>query len=143
MTKEKKDKTFLDSLKDTEEKIKKKAMSNALTEMKGYARDVLNLKFKMLKKLEQFGLDEKEIKGIIDWINSLPDVQLSEKDKKDIENEVKEEVVVEKKEAEDFINTLPDFNYYNGAVPMPIGGTTYTNTGTTLTNCSDGSITAT
>lgn len=143
MTKEKKDKTFLDSLKDTEEKIKKKAMANALTEMKGYARDVLNLKFKMLKKLEQFGLDEKEIKGIIDWINSLPDVQLSEKDKKDIENEVKEEVVVEKKEAEDFINTLPDFNYYNGAVPMPIGGTTYTNTGTTLTNCSDGSITAT
>lgn len=147
MSTDKKELTTLDRLKKIEKRTQLKALSNVLSEIKRMARDVLILKEEGLIMLEELGLDKKEIKGIIDWINSLKDIQISEEDRKDIKERAKGKVKQEKKEAEQTIKENPyEFlaNYVTPAAEtenMAFYSTSGTSN-TTLCNASDGSIQA-
>lgn len=79
--------------------------------------------------MEELGVDKKEAKRIIDWINSL--VKVTEKDEKDLREEIREELKEEKKKVEKKLEDSPyifpnnNLNYVDGST------TTFTTAGTT------------
>lgn len=86
----------LDDLKKIEEQKKKKLLVKSLNKLKEKAKEVLTLKEETNVILNSLWLSTKEQKQIIDWINSLDDVQLSDNDKKEIADEIKEDMKEDK-----------------------------------------------
>lgn len=89
-------KSVLDDLKKIEEQKKKKLLIKSLNKLKEKAREVMTIKEETNAILNNLWLSTKEQKQIIDWINSLDDVQLSDDDRKEIAEEMKEEMKEEK-----------------------------------------------
>ena len=89
-------KSVLDDLKKIEEQKKKNLLIKSLNKLKEKAREVMTIKEETNAILNNLWLSTKEQKQIIDWINSLDDVQLSNDDRKEIADEMKEEMKEEK-----------------------------------------------
>ena len=94
----------LDQLKKLEEAKKRQLMAKILTRVKKMSKEIIRAKEMCNFFLEQLSLEEKERKSVIDWINSLSDVQLDTNELKSLKEEVKSELSKGKKEAEDKIN---------------------------------------
>lgn len=98
---------ILDDVKEAEKKIKRAAFLKMIPKLKTMAAEVNILKKKAELMLEEVGLDEKDIKRVIDFINSLPSVELSDKDIKELKEGVKDDVDESKRKAEkDFEKSL-------------------------------------
>jgi len=101
----KEEKTPLGSLKELEEVKKKRLLAKLLTSLKEDSKEVMRLKKSCELSLELAGIDKKESKSIIDWINSL--VELTEEDVKDIKMDLKNEQEENKREIEKKIEEAP------------------------------------
>lgn len=129
-----KDSTF-EKMKGIEEKKNKAQILRILTALKDNARMVQENKEMCNLYLEEVCKDEKEKKQIIDWINSLDDVKLSEDRTKDLREQVKENIKKEKAKIDRQFDETPELIYSNytagtGAISSRTGllsGTTCTN----------------
>ena len=81
--------SFLEELKYIEKDKNREILKKTLQDLKQKAKDIFKLKLETTIWLNQFDLEDCDKKAIIDWINNLPDVKLSEKDKKEIESDIK------------------------------------------------------
>lgn len=95
------DKTPLEQLKQIEKKQKEMLLNKSLKRLKELCKLVLKTKERVNSIMEILGLPEKDAKGIIDWINSLSDVQLSDDDKKEIRTEEIDTMQDKKEEVEE------------------------------------------
>jgi len=100
MAKEIKEPDILDEIKKVEKITKAQLLRKAIKKIKDYAREIVELKEKTQIELEEIGIKDEDIKRVIDFVNSLPDVQLTENDKKDLRDSVKKSVQSEKKDVE-------------------------------------------
>ena len=101
----------LDDVKAAEKKIKRAAFLKLIPKLKEMAKEVNTLKKRAELLLEETGIEEKDRKRVIDFINSLPTVELSESDLKELREGVKEEVHETREKAEkDFDKSLEKFS---------------------------------
>lgn len=115
---------ILDQVKKVEKAIKAKVLIKKIGELKKIAKEVNELKEEMVATLEELGLSDKDIKRVIDFINELPDVKLTDREKKEIretaqadveETKAKEESEVEKMDITKLIglSNMPTGNFVN------------------------------
>ena len=97
---EKKELDILDEVKKVEKITKAQLLRKAIKKIKDYAREIVELKEKTEIELEEIGIKSEDIKRVIDFVNSLPDVQLTDNDKKELRNQVKKSVQSERKGVE-------------------------------------------
>jgi len=116
---EKKEPDILDEVKKIEKITKAQLLRKAVRKIKNYAREILELKEKTLIELEEIDIAKGEIKKVIDFVNSLPDVQLTENDKKELRDEVKKSVKEERSDVEKEVEKkgLDIFRYNNNENP--------------------------
>lgn len=105
-----KDSTF-EKMKGIEEKKNKAQILRILTALKDNARMVQENKEMCNLYLEEVCKDEKEKKQIIDWINSLEDVKLSEDRTKDLREQVRENIKKEKAKIDRQFDDKPELAY--------------------------------
>ena len=103
----------LDQLKKIEESKQKMLLVKMLGYLKEQARNVFKFKYITEKVLEELKVNATDKKAIIDWINSLPDVGLSEEDKKEVDKDIKKFMTEEKEEVEEEIKENP-YKYSSG-----------------------------
>ncbi len=97
--------------------------------MKEKAKQILTLKEESIALLEAISLSEKDQKRVIDYVNNLEEISLTEVEKKEIRTRTKEQMKKEKKEVEKKIQSDPAsawiVTYGQTNYPiMPIGATT-------------------
>lgn len=99
----------LDDLKKIDEQVKQKTLARMLTSLKEKAKEIHEIKYYTNKLLSELWINDKDSKAIIDWINSLNDVQLSDEQKKQIDKDIKSEIKDEKVKVE---KKYIDNNFY-------------------------------
>ena len=129
----KEDKTLLENLKELESKKKKALMAKILNQLKEDAKEVITLKKRCELLLGQVTTNKKEAKSILDWINSLPEMELEDADVKEMQQEIKDDLNETKDKIEKKIQENP-LRYYDKTSAFYAGpATTFTNTGGSLT----------
>lgn len=121
----------LDQIKEIERMVKAQTLIKILSTLKQNAREILELKEETTALLEELGISETDSKRIIDFINNSSEVQLTEKDKKDIREEVKTVVSAKKKiSQEEFEKKFHQNSYFQWNTTVPaqqaFGGSTVT-----------------
>jgi hypothetical protein len=109
MAKDEEDKKpdILDDIKRIDRAVRAKTLANVLSTLKEKAHEVLLLKEQTNMLLEAVGVSAEDAKRIIDFVNSLDDVQLSESEKQNLREDTREEVSEVKKKAEKKVNEAP------------------------------------
>lgn len=97
---EKTPKTTLDGLKEIEKRQQQILLNKSLIRLKKLCKEVLENKERTTVLLQLLGIDNTEAKSIIDRINSLGSVQLTDEEKKDILDEERDEIASSKKKVE-------------------------------------------
>jgi len=142
-------KTILDDLKKIEETKKKRVLAKILKTIKDDAKEVLITKYTYGLYMEELGIDKKEAKSIIDWINTL--VEITPEDEKELKELVRSEIRDAGKQVEKKIEEAPYQNMFantltcdslsgDSFIGAAIGGST-TTAGTAWKNditCSNG-----
>jgi len=82
----------LDSVKEMEKRTKALMLLDAVSKIKGMAREVLELKEETAIILDELGVSKIDSKRIVDFVNSLSDIKLSDKDKEIMREEVKSDI---------------------------------------------------
>jgi hypothetical protein len=108
----------LNDVKKMEKRIKKMAFLKIIPKLKDMAKEVNKLKKKTELLLSEFGIDEKDSKRIIDFINSLPDVSLSKRDIEEFKEDQEEEVEDIKEEVAEKVSK----NYEKYAMVYTVSG---------------------
>lgn len=110
-----KENNALDQLKDIEQKKQKAVLIKALKFLKQKAKEVLAAKYATNEILKQLNISKDDQKAIIDWVNQLQDVKLSDDDETVIEDEVKDFIADKKKKVESELETIKDCigSYYS------------------------------
>jgi len=80
---------ILDEVKKIEKMVQVAALRKMLVDIKKKARQILELKEETTYVLDELGISTEDSKRIIDFVNSLGEVKLSEEDKKDLRQRVK------------------------------------------------------
>ena len=91
---------ILDDIKNAEKKIRRASFLKMIPKLKKMATELNIIKAKSKMMLEEVGLDEKDIKRVIDFINQIPSVELSKSELETLRESVKEDISDEKKEIE-------------------------------------------
>lgn len=119
--KENKQLDIVDEIKKIEQTIRRKALLNVINDIKAKARKIIELKEETSTLLESLGINDIDSKRVIDFVNSLPDTQLSDSDKKDIKekmsNEAKKQKTAASKKIEDAPITLTNYSNWLGSAP--------------------------
>lgn len=102
---------ILDEIKAVDRAIRAQTLARILTQIKEKAKKVLELKEEVNALLEATGLSTEDIKRVIDFVNSLDEVQLTDSEKKEIRTDARSVVKNEKKTAEKKINESPQINF--------------------------------
>lgn len=92
---------ILDEIKIAEKMIKRAMLLKTIGKLKKIAREILEAKEESNALLEAIGIDSKDAKRIIDFVNNLPEVRLTEKDKQKIVDEIQHDTEKGKKEVRD------------------------------------------
>jgi len=142
MEKETKKEDILEQVKKAEKLIKMNLLLKQLATLKKLAKEVLVAKEKSVLILEEVGVSQEDVKRVIDFINSSPEVQLSESDKKDLREDVKEEHSKKREEVQKEIEKHP---FYGGSSLNYFSTDSSVNWGTstsalTLTNTAGGNL---
>lgn len=82
----------LEQVKKVEKSIKAKILIDKIGELKKHAKQINELKECSIATLEELQLSKADVKRIIDYINELPDVKLTEREKADIREDVDDEM---------------------------------------------------
>lgn len=112
----------LEDIKKIDRAIRAKTLANTLAVLKEKAHEILTLKEQTASLLEAVGVSEEDRKRIIDFVNSLDDVQLSLTEKREIKDRAREEISETKKKAEKKVNESPAI--MSGFVSVPSYTTT-------------------
>lgn len=96
----------LEQVKRIDKAVKAKMLIEKIALLKEFAREINELREKSVAILEELGLSDKDMKRIIDYINELPEVKLSERDKKQIREEVSDDVDEEKESIEKTLRNI-------------------------------------
>lgn len=81
----------LDHIKKAEKVIKTNLLIKQMGTLKALARELLEIKERSVMILEDVGVEEVDIKRVIDFINSSSEVQLTDQDKKELREKVRRE----------------------------------------------------
>jgi len=103
----KKEVDVLDDFRKVERAVKQRSLAFSMKLLKEKAATIMRFKEESIALLEALGIQELDIKRVIDFVNSLPDVQLSEFDRRKIKEEMREEGKKQKKKAADKIEDSP------------------------------------
>jgi hypothetical protein len=126
---------ILEDIKKIDKAVRAKALANLLSTLKEKAKEVLVLKEETNNLLEAIGVSADDTKRVIDFVNSLDDVQLSESEKRKLKDEAKEEVKTIKQRAEKKVNESPMANVsYVNVIPATLTTTTDSNLSWIKTN---------
>lgn len=117
----KKEMDVLDHIKKAEKVIKTNLLIKQMGELKKLARELLEIKEKSVMILEDVGVEEADIKRVIDFINSSPEVQLTENDKKEIRERVRQQGRSKRQEVQREIESHPFLG--NGSLTGGFGNT--------------------
>ena len=116
---------IVDELKASEGAIRKIVLIKMLDELKVMAHQVFEYKEKCHILLAEIGVPEADAKRVIDFINNLSSVQLSDADKEEIRKWAKKEVQMERqsvtKRLEEKVTIDPILRLFNGT-PCGMGG---------------------
>ena len=144
---EKKD--ILEEVKELDKQVRTKIVYEKLGNIKKWAKEIAELKFKTQFLLEELGVDEADIKRLIDYATNSPEAQLDKEDKADLKDEVRDTIAssrkkIEKKMAEsvpyayvmsagavDNMTTGGDYTYTSSSGTSADGTTTWVATGGT------------
>jgi hypothetical protein len=126
----------LDNIKKVEKAIKAKILIEKIGELKKYAKEINVLKEQSLATLEELNLSEKDVKRVIDYINELPDVKLTEREKNDIHDEISDDMTENKTSNEKVFRNINVDKFLN----TPFVGYSQTSlpANSTWGNCSSG-----
>lgn len=102
---------ILEDLKKIEDTSNKELLIKTLKELKAKAKEVYKLKLETQSWLDLFDLTPEDKKSIIDWINNLPDVKLSEEEKNEIKKQIEKKfkIIKEQKEEEKSNSWIEDY----------------------------------
>jgi L-serine deaminase len=144
MTDKKKD--ILEDVKEVDRKVRAKIVYDKIDDIKSMAKKIAELKEKTQVLLEELGVETEDVKRLIDYATNSPEAQLSEADKKEIRDDIKEEISESKEEVRKIVKEqAPTLNYYNasgdGTTLSATGGAMGMSaiTGSTYTNCTNAS----
>lgn len=98
--KENQDKDILDEVKTIEKMTKRYLIIKTLGSLKKKARQVLEMKEECTFTLAELGIDEKDVKRIIDFVNNLPEVQMTDEDRKELKERCRRILKDEKEKIE-------------------------------------------
>lgn len=127
-----KDHDILDDVKKVEREIKVRTLAKVMEQIKDKAHEVLELKEEINALLEAAGVETDDIKRIIDFVNSLDSVQLSEADKREIRKDAKDDVRDDRKQVQQkIVNGTATMSYPMSAVYTTTTGATGTSSITT------------
>lgn len=88
---------MLKDFKEIENKIQERLLVISLNELKDKCKKVMELKEEVTALLEGLWMPDKEAKSVLDWINSLHDVQLNEQKKQTIRERMRDRLEQKKK----------------------------------------------
>ena len=132
----------LDEIKKVEQTVRRRALAKSIGDMKDKAKKILELKEETVAMLEALGISDVDSKRVIDFLNSCPDVQLTENDKKSIRERANDNAKKQKQEVVKKINDAP-ITYYpaytcttGSSTIMPGGNDFYTTTASFLNTVS-------
>ena len=139
MEKETQKEDILDSIKKVEKVVKVQLLMKSLEELKKKAKKVLELKQESTWLLEEVGVDTKDIKRVIDFINES--VKLTEEDIKDIQRNVKSFLRDKKEYVQRDMDKTP---YWGGTITGTGGNQSYYTSAlnTNAVNCSSLGVTS-
>lgn len=103
---EKKD-DILDQVRKAERAVKMHLLMRQLATLKKIAREVLMAKEESRLILQDVGVSEEDIKRVIDFINSSPEVQLSKDDVEELRNKVRGKGKKEREDIQEKIEKNP------------------------------------
>lgn len=121
---------ILDQVKKIDKAIKAKLLIEKIAQLKEFAREVNVLREQSIATLEELDLSPKDIKRIIDYVNELPEVKLSERDKKEIRDDIHEEIGEQKTKTEKTFRDVDLEKLLSGAGASSSLGWKMTATGT-------------
>ena len=98
---------ILDQVCEAEKVIKTHLLVKRMVDFKNLARQVLEAKEESRLMLSDIGINEEDAKRVIDFVNALPEIQLSEEDKRDIWGRVREEGKKARQEVQEKIEKSP------------------------------------
>ena len=116
-------KTALEEIKGIESQARKMSLIEVLADLKKKAKEIKKMKHYTDSILKEMGYDTKEIKSIIDYINSQATI-----DEKDIEDDVRKELEQKKDRVVEKMKNQP--YSYTTANNLAWNPTSYTTTGT-------------
>lgn len=91
---------ILEDLRGAEKAVKAQLLVKQLSVLKGLARDIFEAKEQSVMILEEIGVNKEDVKRIVDFVNSMPSVQLTENDFKDLREKVKSNLSSDRKKVE-------------------------------------------
>jgi len=97
---------ILDQVRIMEKNVKARMLMKKIVELKELCKDIKEDKEECVIILQEIGIDEKDIKRIIDFINNSADVDLTEEDKKQIRERVKKNVKNERERLNEKVSEM-------------------------------------
>lgn len=138
MTDKKKD--ILEDVKEVDRKVRAKIVYNKIGEIKEWAREIAELKEKTQMMLEELGVEKEDIKRLIDYATNSPEAQLTDEDKKELRDEIKNDIFEGKKKVQEKVSDSYTFTSTSLAASSGtsdwVNGTTNAYYGTSGTSAS-------
>lgn len=97
----------LDQVRKAEKIVKTHLLMKRLADLKKLARTIHEAKEESRQLLADIGMKDEDVKRVIDFVNELPEVQLSEGDRKDIRDRVRNEGKKARREVQEKIEKSP------------------------------------
>ncbi len=119
MTDEKKN-DVLDHIKKAEKVIKTNLLIKQMGQLKTLARELLEIKERSVMILEDVGVEDADIKRVIDFINSSPEVQLTEGDKRELREKIRREGKSKRQDVQREMEQYPFFGSGTGGYGLNI-----------------------
>jgi len=135
-----KEKDVLEDVKRADKIVRAHLLIKQLGKLKVLAREILIAKQKSNLILQDLGIEDKDIKRIIDFVNSCNDVCLTENDLAEIQKEVKEKGRRTRQEVQEKIESSPAF--FTTATATGVGGSIGSFSGYSINTAQGGSTTA-
>lgn len=98
---------ILDQVRKAEKVIKTHLLIKRIAALKVLAKEVRSAKKEAHLLLEDIGIEGKDVKRVIDFVNDLPETQLSREDVKKIKNKVRRETKEVREEIQEKMEEAP------------------------------------
>ena len=94
-------------IRKIEARKKQALLAKKVSELKVLAKKINELKVESEYLIDEMGVSKEDAKRVVDFINELDDVKLTDEEKKEIRNKTKQSVATGRKEVEKEIEKFP------------------------------------